>query len=74
MSFSSSAGQNMAISDAQLEQLKAYYGFDKPILESYVIWVGKILTGDLGTSYRRSNEPVWNVIKDRFPISIYTAW
>ena len=25
MSFSSSAGQNMAISDAQLEQLKAYY-------------------------------------------------
>ncbi len=70
MSFSSSAGQNMAISDAQLEQLKAYYGFDKPILESYVIWVGKILTGDLGTSYRY-NEPVWNVIKDRFPISIY---
>ena len=70
MSFSSSAGQNMAISDAQLEQLKAYYGFDKPILESYVIWVGKILTGDLGTSYRY-NEPVWNVIRDRFPISIY---
>ena len=70
MSFSSSAGQNMAISYAQLEQLKAYYGFDKPILESYVIWVGKILTGDLGTSYRY-NEPVWNVIKDRFPISIY---
>ena len=70
MSFSSSAGQNMAISDAQLAQLKAYYGFDKPILESYVIWVGKILTGDLGTSYRY-NEPVWNVIKDRFPISIY---
>ena len=70
MSFSSSAGQNMAISDEQLEQLKAYYGFDKPILESYVIWVGKILTGDLGTSYRY-NEPVWNVIKDRFPISIY---
>ena len=70
MSFSSSAGQNMAISDAQLDQLKAYYGFDKPILESYVIWVGKIFTGDLGTSYRY-NEPVWNVIKDRFPISIY---
>lgn len=70
MSFSSSAGQNMAISDAQLEQLKAYYGFDKPILESYVIWVGKILAGDLGTSYRY-NEPVWNVIKDRFPVSIY---
>ena len=45
----------MAISDAQLEQLKAYYGFDKPILESYVIWVGKILTGDLGTGIGTTN-------------------
>lgn len=69
-SFSSSAGQNMAISDAQLEQLKAYYGFDKPVLESYVIWLGKIFRADLGTSYRY-NEPVWDVIKSRFPVSIY---
>jgi len=29
--FSQSAGQGMAISEAQLEQLKAYYGFDKPV-------------------------------------------
>jgi len=68
--FSQSAGQGMAISEAQLEQLKAYYGFDKPVIESYLIWTGKVLTGDLGSSYRY-NEPVWNVIKDRFPVSIY---
>lgn len=68
--FSQSAGQGMAISEAQLEQLKAYYGFDKPLIESYVIWTGKVLSGDLGSSYRY-NEPVWDVIKDRFPISIY---
>ncbi|MCH1554916.1 MAG: ABC transporter permease [Pseudomonadales bacterium] len=65
-----SAGQGMAISEAQLEQLRAYYGFDKPILESYFIWTGKVLRGDLGSSYRY-NEPVWDVIKSRFPISIY---
>jgi len=69
-SFSSSAGQTMAISEDQLEQLKAYYGFDKPVLESYVIWLGKIFRADLGTSYRY-NEPVWDVIKSRFPVSIY---
>ena len=68
--FSQSAGQGMAISEAHLEQLKAYYGFDKPVIESYLIWTGKVLTGDLGSSYRY-NEPVWDVIKARFPVSIY---
>jgi microcin C transport system permease protein len=69
-SVSQSAGQGMAISEAQLAQLKAYYGFDKPLLESYIIWTGKVLSGDLGSSYRY-NEPVWDVIQSRFPVSIY---
>ncbi len=64
------AGQGMALSDAQLLKLKEYYGFDKPILESYFIWVTKVIQGDLGSSYRY-NEPVWNVIRDRFPVSLY---
>ncbi|WP_439106712.1 ABC transporter permease [Congregibacter sp.] len=64
------AGQGMAISDEQLEALKEYYGFDKPILQSYAEWLGKVVTGDLGSSYRY-NEPVWDVIKDRFPVSLY---
>lgn len=67
---SSQAGQDMALSEEQLQQLKEYYGFDKPILQSYVAWVGKVVTGDLGRSYRY-NEPVWDVIKSRFPISLY---
>jgi microcin C transport system permease protein len=65
-----SAGQNMAISERQLEQLKAYYGFDKPALVSYGLWLGKIATGDLGRSYRY-NEPVWDVIRSRFPVSLF---
>ena len=60
----------MAISDEQLEALKEYYGFDKPILQSYAEWLGKVVTGDLGSSYRY-NEPVWDVIKERFPVSLY---
>ncbi len=65
-----SVGQGMAISDEQLQSLKEYYGFDKPVLQSYAQWVGKVATGDLGSSYRY-NEPVWDVIKERFPISLY---
>jgi microcin C transport system permease protein len=60
----------MALSEAQLEKLKEYYGFDKPVLESYVDWLGKVVQGDLGSSYRY-NEPVWDVIRDRFPVSLY---
>jgi len=58
------------LSEAQLEQLRAYYGFDKPIVVSYVDWLGKVVTLDLGRS-TRYNEPVWETIKTRFPISIF---
>jgi microcin C transport system permease protein len=67
---SQAVGQGMAISDEQLQALKEYYGFDKPMLQSYAQWLGKVATGDLGSSYRY-NEPVWDVIRDRFPVSLY---
>ncbi|MBT4255201.1 MAG: ABC transporter permease [Gammaproteobacteria bacterium] len=66
----STAGQNMALSEDQLDRLKEYYGFDKPVLQSYVDWVSKVARGDLGTSYRY-NQPVWDVIASRFPVSLY---
>ena len=59
-----------SLSDAQIEQLKVYYGFDKPIAISYLEWLGKVVVLDLGTSTRYS-EPVWDIIKSRFPISIF---
>lgn len=58
------------LSEDQLLQLKQYYGFDKPILESYVDWLTKLLTFDLGQS-TRYYEPVWDTIKERLPISIF---
>ena len=63
-------GQGTALSADQIEQLKRYYGFDKPWYDGYVLWLGKVLTGDLGTSYRY-NEPVWDLMKERFPISLF---
>ena len=58
------------LSEDQLDQLRAYYGFDKPVLVSYVEWLGKVVVLDLGRS-TRYNEPVWETIRDRFPISIF---
>ena len=67
---SSMGNQQQALSEEQLQQLKEYYGFDKPAIISYFHWAGNVLRGDLGTSYRY-NEPVWQLIKSRFPISIF---
>ncbi|MEE2776929.1 MAG: ABC transporter permease [Acidobacteriota bacterium] len=69
-SVSSVAGQGQALSEEQIQQLKEYYGFDKPWLISYVGWVGKVLRGDLGSSYRY-NEPVVDILRSRFPVSLF---
>jgi microcin C transport system permease protein len=59
-----------SISEEQIQQMKAYFGFDKPWPLAYVHWLAKVCTGDLGTSYRYS-EPVWDLVRERLPISTY---
>jgi microcin C transport system permease protein len=64
------SGSTQNIPQSAIDELKKFYGFDKPIHERYLIWVGNLLKFDLGRSYVYS-EPVWDVIKSRFPVSIY---
>jgi len=63
-------GRDMALSEEQLDQLREYYGFDKPIIVSYFEWLGKLLQGDLGTSLRYQ-DPVLEMITQRMPIAVY---
>lgn len=58
------------LSEEQIAHLKEYYGFDKPILVSYFVWLKKILVFDFGYSLRYG-EPVWDTIKAKLPISIF---
>jgi microcin C transport system permease protein len=58
------------LDEKQLEQLRAYYGFDKPIIVSYGQWLWRVLHLDLGSS-TRYHDPVWSLIKERFPVSIF---
>ena len=53
-----------------IDEMKRYYGFDKPVYTRYAIWLWNVLHFDLGRSYIYQ-EPVWDVIKSRFPISIF---
>lgn len=63
-------GSDQPLSEEQIQMLKEYYGFDKPILTSYFIWLSKVLKGDLGQS-TRYYDPVWDMIRERIPISLY---
>lgn len=64
---SSRSGQ--ALDDAQLEELRAFYGFDKPVHVSYLDWLGKTLQFDLGVS-TRYQEPVSRMILERLPVTL----
>ncbi len=59
-----------ALSEEQMQQLREYYGFDKPIHVGYVTWLAKVVQLDFGES-TRYGEPVLVAIKDRLPVSIY---
>ena len=65
-----SAIAGSTLSEDQMQQLREYYGFDKPVLVSYAIWIKQVFQLNLGTS-TRYNEPVWETIKSRLPISIF---
>jgi len=58
------------LSEDQINELKRYYGFDKPVVASYFLWLGKVMRLDLGTS-TRYYEPVWDIIKSKLPVSLF---
>jgi peptide/nickel transport system permease protein len=50
----------------EIEQLRAQYGLDKPLVGQFADYVGDTLTFDLGIS-QRTREPVWEEIKEAIP-------
>lgn len=53
-----------------VETLRARFGLDRPLPVQYLDWLGGLVTGDLGTSYRSGLDVAPQVI-DRFMV---TAW
>ncbi len=43
-------GANVEITPERLDALYRKIGLDKPLLEQYVVWIGGVLVGNLGTS------------------------
>ncbi|TRW55807.1 ABC transporter permease [Lactococcus lactis] len=61
---------NPKLTPDQLEILKHAYGLDKPLWQQYFIYVGHMFTGNFGTSFIYTNQPVITMIAQRLPVSI----
>jgi oligopeptide transport system permease protein len=48
----------------------AYYGLDKPVWQQYFVYMGNLLKGNLGTSYKIRAVSVNQIIADAFPYSL----
>ena len=55
--------------EAQVAQVRANLGLDRPIHEQYLTFLGRTLQGDLGFSYR-NQQPVTKLIANRMPATI----
>src|SRR3546814_15462893 len=61
-----------ASSQADVENIRRQYGFDRPLIIQYFDWLGRAVRGAFGTSnYFRL--PVSDLIMTRFPITAILA-
>ncbi len=53
-----------------LKNLEAKYHFDKPLLDQYVTYLGNVIQGDFGPSFKYKDQTVNDIIAASFPISV----
>jgi len=53
----------------RIAEVNAAYGFDKPIIEQYFTYLGRLLTGNFGVSIQ-TGRPVLDEFANRFPATI----
>ncbi len=50
--------------------IEKHYGLDKPLWRQYVSYLGNLVHGDLGPSFKYPNRSVNELIADAFPVSL----
>lgn len=63
------AGQSGATDEAFIARVRSEYGLDKPLVTQLGTYLGKVVTLDLGFSYRQQR-PVLDVILERLPATL----
>lgn len=67
--LSSIVSERQMDDEAAVAAAKARWGLDKSLPEQYVIYVGNLLTGDLGISFR-TKQPVTQDLLERLPATL----
>src|SRR3954467_14290065 len=62
--------RNGRMTQQQLDNIRHSLGLDQPVYVQLVKWLGKLVQGDLGTSYTQYR-PVTAVIWDVFPNTVF---
>lgn len=67
--ISALVGESGGASPEFIARLRAEYGLDQPIWTQYLLYLGKLLGGDLGHSMR-FGVPVWDLFAERLPATL----
>lgn len=59
-----------AVTPEVLRNLEAHYGLDQPLHRQYLDYLGNLLHGDLGPSFKYANRTVNEIIADKLPTSL----
>ncbi len=59
-----------AIPPEILKNLEAHYGLDRPLWRQYAAYLGHVVRGDLGPSFKYPNRTVNEIIADKLPVSL----
>jgi peptide/nickel transport system permease protein len=62
-------GADAIVSPAMVAELKRFFGLDQPWWVQYTRWIGELIQGDLGTSWR-TGKPVISLILERLPVTL----
>jgi peptide/nickel transport system permease protein len=57
----------------QLEQVRHFWGLDRPLLLQYLTWFANLLRGDFGTSIAFGGRPVWTLVWESAPATLELA-
>ena len=61
--------QSEKITEKMLDIINEKYGLNKPLFRQYLSYIGKLVQGDLGISYKRQGYTVAQIIALKFPVS-----
>ena len=60
---------NPKLTPQAIAVLNKTYGLDKPLWMQYLVYVGHMFTGNFGTSFQQTNQPVSTMVMQRLPVS-----